>query len=169
MKQAIAGVSPASLGEVTIMTVSPSMAAGALGRRLGELCMIRAGIGSVLTVGNLIALASIPLAMALYLPKVLPYIGVWYRLTNRRVVVERYCPRKEERSVSLADFDSIDVLVLPGQQWYPAGDLVFRKGQLETLRLPGVLRPEAFRQTCLKAQRAYVGVRNAMSRQGAAV
>jgi hypothetical protein len=32
---------------------------------------------------------------------------------------------------------------------------------METLRLLGVSRPETFRQTCLKAHAAYVGVQQA--------
>ncbi|HWB00375.1 MAG TPA: PH domain-containing protein, partial [Pirellulales bacterium] len=141
------------------------MAALPLGRTLGSAYLIRAGLGPVLTLGNLIALLSIPLAIGLFALKVLPYVGVCYRLTNRRIIVERFCTRKEERSVALDDFDTIQVIVQPGQDWYPAGDLVFRNGTLETFRLPGVLRPEAFRQMCLKAQRAYVGVQRVLDRQ----
>jgi len=60
-----------------------------------------------------------------------------------------------ERWVELSRFDAIDVIVRPGQAWYPAGDLIFRKGQVETFRLEGVSRPETFRQTCLKAHHGY--------------
>jgi hypothetical protein len=101
----------------------------------------------------------------------IPFTRVWlrnptcrhYRLTNRRLVIE--CPfgGGELHSVGLDEFDSIDVLVQPGQDWYKAGDLVFRKGPVETFRISGVPRPETFKQTCLKAQRSYVGVRKALS------
>jgi hypothetical protein len=49
--------------------------------------------------------------------------------------------------------------VRPGQEWYPAGDLIFKKGQVETFRLPGVSRPESFRQTCLKARQSFDAVK----------
>ena len=41
MKQAIAGVAPPELGEVTIMTVWPSIGALGLGRWIGRMCGIR--------------------------------------------------------------------------------------------------------------------------------
>ena len=87
-----------------------------------------------------------------------------YRLTNRRVIIEHPFGGGEMQSVSLDRFDTIDIEVLPGQQWYKAGDLIFRKGPTETLRLSGVPRPETFRQTCLKAQRSHAGLEDARSR-----
>jgi hypothetical protein len=47
--------------------------------------------------------------------------------------------------------------VSPGQEWFACGDLVFRRGPIETLRLSGVSRPESFRRVCLEARQAYVG------------
>jgi hypothetical protein len=81
-----------------------------------------------------------------------------YRLTNRRVIVERGINPKIEQYVDLNRFDTIDVEVDPGQEWYAAGDLIFRRGPVETLRLSGVSRPESFRQTCLKVRQSYVSV-----------
>lgn len=161
MKQAIAGVTPAQVGEATIMIVWPSIAATSIGRFFGRLYAIRAGF-NFLTVGNLIALLSIPVMLPLYFARKLPFSVRRYRLTNRRVIIERGLAGRPEQYVDLDRFDEIDVVVLPGQEWYPAGDLVFRRGNIETFRLRGVLRPETFRQTCLKAHQAYVGVRKAM-------
>jgi hypothetical protein len=81
-----------------------------------------------------------------------------YRLTNRRLIVENPFGGGEIKAVSLDRFDAIDVVVEPGQAWYPAGDLVFRRGQTETFRIWGVPRPETFRQTCMKAHLSFVGV-----------
>jgi hypothetical protein len=88
----------------------------------------------------------------------LPWAIRRYRLTNRRVVIERGINPKVERYVDLDRFDAIDLVVAPGQEWYAAGDLVFRRGPIETLRLSGVSRPESFRQTCLKTRQSYVSV-----------
>jgi hypothetical protein len=161
MKQAIAGVLPSQIGEATIMIVWPSIAATSIGRFFGRLYGIRAGV-SFLTVGNLIALSSIPIMLPLYFFQKAPFWIRRYRLTNRRVIIERGIRGKPDQYVDLDRFDAIDVVVLPGQEWYPAGDLVFRRGTIETFRLRGVQRPETFRQTCLKAHHAYVGVRKAM-------
>jgi hypothetical protein len=176
MKQAISGVAPSQLDEVTAMTVWPTITAlhtppfGRLGCKLGRWCSIRWGVGSVLTVGNLLALLSIPLALVLFASSLTPWMCRRYRLTNRRVIVEKLvlrwrggwiplaAPWIEEAACALDKFDSIDIEVQPGQEWYPAGDMIFRSGDLETLRLLGVSRPEAFCQTCLKARTSHTSV-----------
>jgi hypothetical protein len=165
MQQAIAGVSPSELGEVTIMTIWPSMAGTPLGRLLGQLYSIRFGFGPVMNVGNLLALLSIPVALHYWLFRILPFVCRDYRLTNRRVLVERTLPQRAERWVTLDDFDAIDIVVRPGQEWFRAGDLIFRQGQFEKLRLEGVLNPETFRHTCLKAQKSHIYVLRDMARQ----
>jgi hypothetical protein len=157
------------------MVVWPSLSAMGIGRFFGRLYAIDAGIrlfGVPVTLGRLVALASSPLMAAIYflmrLPR-FPFVlaGIknpfaWhYRLTNRRVVMENPYGRGEIKSVSLDRFDSIEVVVEPGQDWYKAGDLVFRMGPTETFRIEGVPRPETFRQTCLKAHQVFVGVAKA--------
>jgi hypothetical protein len=183
MKQPIPGVVPPQLSEATIMTVWPSLAATSIGRSLGKLYGIKAG-KAPFTLGHLIALASAPLAVLLYfwkflvtvsvgalqlLPKVggafkSPTIVRRYVLTNRRVVVRTGLRPVDERWVELDRFDTIDIVVRSGQEWYRAGDLVFKQGPIETFRLDGVVRPETFRHTCLSAARGYIGVRQAMGR-----
>ena len=183
MNQAISGVTPPSQREVTNMVVWPSIAATKLGRMLGTMYQWDAGFklfGIPVTLGRLLTLPTIPLALLIYfhlkIPR-LPFVvfGVpnnscrRYRLTNRRVIVEQgLLGGEEQRSVSLDRFDTIEVvdpdqggMFQGGQNWYPAGELVFKLGGVETFRLPGVKRPETFRQTCLKAQIAYVGVQKA--------
>ena len=167
MKQAIPGVAPATLDEVTIMTIWPTLAAIAPGRVLGRLCGIRIGVGPIFTLGNMFALLSIPVAVAMFFGGLMPGVARRYRLTNRRVLIERQKLNfsgkyVEERAVSLDKFNAIDVVVLPGQEWYPAGDLIFRLGNVETFRLVGVSRPETFRHTCLEAHLSYVGVKKAV-------
>ena len=135
--------------EVSIATVWPSVAASNLGplpvgRWLGQLYAMQAGV-SIFNLGNLSLLLSIPLALVLYFLRLLPYAATRYRLTNCRVVVERGLMPQEERSVELERFNAIDIVVLPGYEWYYAGDLVFRLNQVETFRISGVTRPEAFR------------------------
>ena len=175
MAQAIAGVVPDTEREVTIMSVWPSISATAYGRWWGRRFSNQVGItlfGVPLTIGRLMALVSIPFILPVFFHMVIPKLpfvifGVHnsscrrYRLTNRRVIVEQAFGGGEQQSVSLDRFDSVDVEVLPGQEWYPAGDLVFRNGQVETFRLLGVPHPESFKQTCLKANAGFVGVQQA--------
>jgi hypothetical protein len=156
-QQPISGVVPPATAEATVMTVWPSVASTGLGRSLGRLYRIREGFGPI-SVGRLALLATIPLGLMLYLSMRLPWAIRRYRLTNRRVMIERGINPHVEQFVDLERFDTIDVVVSPGQEWYAAGDLVFRRGPIETLRLPGVSRPESFRQTCLKVRQSYVSV-----------
>ncbi|MFM7108368.1 MAG: PH domain-containing protein [Planctomycetaceae bacterium] len=155
--QTISGVTPPAVAEATVMTVWPSVASTGMGRWLGRLYRIRAGVGPV-SVGRLALLATVPLGLALYFSLRLPWAIRRYRLTNRRVIIERGVNPVVEQYADLDRFDAIDVIVRPGQEWYAAGDLVFRRGQVETLRLPGVSRPESFRRTCLEARQGYVAV-----------
>lgn len=161
----VSGAVAASISEATVMAVWPSVASTSLGQALGRLYRIRQGFGP-LSVGRIALLATIPLGLGLYLSMRLPWAIRRYRLTNRRVMIERGVNAKVEQYVDLDRFDAIDVVVGPGQEWYAAGDLVFRRGPIETLRLPGVSRPESFRRTCLETRQAYVAVAAA---QGEAV
>ena len=170
MTQPIAGVAPPTSSEVTSMVVWPGLTAlstpplGRLGCTLGRLYSVQLGIGNIFTLGNLLALLSIPLALQMFFAGLLPGLARRYVLTNRRVIVQRRqfswsAKWVEEMSVGLDNFDAVDVVVLPGQAWYPAGDLIFRNGDVETFRLLGVMRPETFRRTCLKAHTSFVGVK----------
>lgn len=155
----IAGVVPADTRETTVMTVWPSVAKFGLGRELGKWFAIRWPDIYFFRLGNLIALLAIPLALVLFFLRIAPGIGTRYRLTNRRLIVERGLQSAAEKAVDLDRFDAIDVEVLPGQAWYHAGDLVFRLGNVETFRLEGVSRPAAFRETCLKTHLGYTTIK----------
>jgi hypothetical protein len=163
--QAIAGVSPAETKEVTVTTVWPSNASYPLGRWLGTLYAIRWPDIYFFQLGRLIALASIPIALVLYFMRIAPVIGRRYTITNRRIVVQRGLSLKEEKFVDLDRFDSVEIVVEPGQEWYDAGDLVFKLGNVETFRLEGVSRPDAFRSTCVKSQMSHSGVKRIQSQQ----
>ncbi len=156
MNQPIAGVTSPETREVTVMTVFPTLGAFASGRLIGRLCGIQAGVG-FFTIGKLMALLLIPVAIGLFVFSLLPGVITRYRLTNRRVVVQRGVKPVDDRWVDFDRFDTIEVEVLPGQEWFPAGDLIFRNGAVETFRLAGVSRPETFRHTCLAARRGYLG------------
>jgi hypothetical protein len=92
-----------------------------------------------------------------------------YRLTNRRIVVQKGYSAKDERAVGLDEFDAIEIRVLPGQAWLRCGEMVLLREGQEVFCLSGVLRPEVFRQICLKARTAFVSVRDVLRRQEKAV
>jgi hypothetical protein len=154
-RSSIAGVVPPATSEVTIMSAWPSVAGSSAGQFFGRLYLIDAGAWPA-TLGNFIALASIPVMLMLYLSMRLPWAITRYRLTNRRITIDRGISWKVEQYVDFDRFDSVTVEVRPGQEWFPAGDLVFRLGNTETFRLAGVRRPEVFRQACLKIQQSSI-------------
>ena len=172
LKQAIPGVSPSNLGEVTVMTVWPTVASTWLGRKLGSLYesfepkntsapdSLSGAMSQIFCIRNLVVLATIPGALKCWAWTILPFRCLRYRLTNRRVIIARGYTAQDVASVPLDQFDSIEVQVRPGQAFYHAGDLVFHRGTVETFRLAGVSRPHAFRNTCLAARNSYVGVQS---------
>ena len=165
MKQAIAGVAPAESSESVVMVVWPSIASFSSGRFLGRLFGIRWPDVYFFRLGSLLALLSIPFALVLYFWRLLPSTGKRYALTNRRVIVQTAVTGIDLAAIELDGFDSIEIDVLPGQAWFNAGDLSFCRHGSEVFRLAGVQWPETFRQNCLKSQRAYVGVREALVRE----
>ncbi len=192
MKQPIKGVSPAEVQEAVIMHAWPSISAYGLGRGIGRLLAIRWPDVYFFRMGVLLAPLTIPFALALYFyrlfPKIpgVPFHGGFYRLTNRRVLQLRnefrfvdepgsdgrtkrrlrFVFGAEVKSVMLDQFETIDIERRPGQEWFDAGDMIFRSGTTERFRLNGVSRPEAFRHACMKARMAYIGVKQARAREG---
>lgn len=165
--QPIAGEMPPELGEAPVMTVWPTIAALRLGRWIGRYAAVDWGWGPF-TLGALFALATIPLSLALFGWLFAPVVCRRYAITTRRVIIRRGLGALEDRWISMEDFDEIAVEVLPGQEWFHAGDLSFRRGGEELLRLAGVRRPEVLRRACLKIQSALIAVGRTVGKQLAA-
>ena len=164
--QAIAGVTPLDEAEIPVATIWPSISVFGLGRLLGQAYNIAWPNVFVLRLGNLIALASIPIALMLYFVRVLPFFGRRYVLTNNRLLICTGIRSKEQKSVQLDHFDDVQIRVRPGQDWFHSGDLIFYQDSVETFRLESVSRPEVFRISLLDASRAFVGVKNALEQEG---
>lgn len=165
MKQAIAGVAPPELDEVTSMTVWPSIAATRLGRIAGQLVGARYTVARFFVLGRLLAVPAIPFALLAFAWKLMPFVARRYRLTNQRIIVEKGLSHALHHSIRLEEFNEIEIEVLPGQAWLRAGELLFRQDGREVLRLSGVGSPKSFRQTCLKARNALVSVREVLQQQ----
>ena len=167
MRPPFAGVAPPDLEEVDAMTVWPTIAANHFGRLVGRLAAIRTGWGEFFTLGKLLALATIPISLAVFGWQLMPYVCRRYTLTNRRIIIRQGLMPADGRWISLDEFDAIDIEILPGQEWHHAGDLVFRRAGIEVLRLAGVSRPDVFRQVCLTARNSAISVREVVQRQAA--
>jgi hypothetical protein len=165
--QAIAGVAPPQAGEVTSMTIWPTIGAFQTGRWVGQLAGNRTGAG-FFTLGKLLAVATIPVSLVLFAWGLLPFVCRRYTLTNRRVVIQKGLSAVDEQSVDLDGFDSIEVRVRPGQEFFHAGDLLFKRDGEEVLCLAGASRPVVFREVCLNARMALVSVREVLRREASA-
>jgi hypothetical protein len=166
MKSPFPGFVPPELDEADAVTVWPTIGAHPLGRLVGRLCASKMGIG-FFTLGKLWSLVTIPLSLAVFAWQLMPYICRRYTLTNRRIIIRRGLQPLDAKWVDLDGFDSIEVKTLPGQQWLHCGEMIFKRGGSEVLRLSGVSRPEVFRQVCLSAQSALLGVRKIVEQQAA--
>ena len=96
-----------------------------------------------LLLGKLLALATIPVSLVVYLWRLMPGACRRYTLTNRRLIIQRGLTAKDGPSIGLDEFDTIEIAVLPGQDWLHAGDLVFKRDGKEVFRLSGVSRPDS--------------------------
>ena len=152
--------------EKKIMTVWPGIGSMALGRWVGRMAGNRLGYG-FFTLGKLLALATIPVSLVVYLWRLMPGACRRYTLTNRRLIIQHGLTAKDGPSIGLDEFDAIEVAVLPGQDFLHAGELVFQREGKEVFRLRGVSRPEAFRQVCLKARNALIRGRQVCEQQAA--
>ena len=160
--------------EIVAKTVWPTIGATSAGRWVGQLAGSRIGVGNkFFTLGTLMAVVTIPVSLAVYAWQLMPFVCRRYTLTNRRIVIRRgsSAPNEKsstEKSTDLDAFDAIDVKVLPGQDWLHTGELIFRQGGAEVLRLSGVPRPEVFRRVCLMSRDAVVSVRKTVEEQQSA-
>lgn len=162
MPSPIAGVVPSEISEVTCKVVWPTIGATRVGRFVGQLVGVRLGLG------KLLALATIPLSVAVFFWQLMPYVCRRYALTNRRIIIRKGLGAIDEKWINLDEFTSIDIEVLPGQGPLRAGDLILRRDSREILRLAGVSRPETLRQVLLTARYALTSV-NEVARQQMAV
>lgn len=165
MHHPISGVFPSELTEVTCRVVWPTIGATRAGRLVGQAAAVRLGWGDFFTLGKILALATIPIALAVYAWQLMPCVCRRYALSNRRVIVRKGLMPVDEHWIGLDEFDTVEVEVLPGQQWLHAGEIIFKRAGNEILRLSGVSRPEVFQHICQTAQTALVSVRNVVQQQ----
>jgi hypothetical protein len=155
---------PLEPGETQSKVIWPAIGATSAGRFVGRLCANRLGVGGF-TLGKLLAVATIPVSLSVFAWQLLPVVMRRYCLTDRRIIVEKGLARVEERSIGLDQFDALEIRLLPGQEWLRCGDVLFLCGGQEVFRLPGVPRPQTFRELCLKQRNTLLAVREVLRQQ----
>ena len=156
------------INETTVRTVWPTIAATGVGRLVGRLADVKLGLGSFLTLGNLAALATIPISLAVFAWQLMPMICRRYKLTTRQIIIQNGLTAVDGPAIGLDEFDSIEIELLPGQAWHHAGELLFLRAGSEVFRLSGVSRPEPFRHLCLETKTAVSSIQNVLCEQAAA-
>ncbi len=165
MHHPIAGVTPSEFAEVTCKVVWPTIGATRAGRLVGRLGAVHLGWGDFFTLGKLLALATIPLSLAVFAWQLMPRVCRRYALSNRRIIIRKGLMPVDAHWIGLDEFDTVEVEVLPGQEWLHAGELIFKHAGNEVLRLSGVSRPEVFQHVCQTAQIALLSVRDVVQQQ----
>ena len=158
---------PLTLAESTVMVIWPTIGATRAGRLVGQIVGIEPRWDRFLLLRKLLALTTIPLSLAVFAWQLLPFVCRRYRLSDRRLAIQKGLRACDERQIALDQFDTIDIERLPGQAWLNAGDLVFKLSGSEVFRLPGVSRPETFQRTCCETRDALLAVRQVMAAQSA--
>lgn len=150
--QAIAGVSAGLDREIE--TVYPSIASTGIGRAIGAICdSVPLRVGGIKLSALLFALPLAPVAVVPY--ALLKLFGRRYVLTNRVLRITSALGGRLYREIGLGEFENIGIEFHTGQQFYHAGDLVLLKANGDAVAtLPGVPRPERFRQILLDARDA---------------
>lgn len=148
----IAGVTPNR--ETLIEEVWPSIAAGGVGRWIGQVCnSIPAKINGVRISQLLFALPLAGLGALLYLGT--KFTGQRYSLTNRSLRIRSSIGDRLFSQVKLSDVADIAIVVRPGQEFHNAADLEIKNDRGDVIMtLAGVVCPDRFRQVILDAREA---------------
>lgn len=159
--QAITGVSAGQ--DQLLRVIYPSISAAGIGRLIGRAMeSMPFGIGKIKLSYLLFGWICAPAALLGYFVE--KAFGERYLLTNRGIRRWTFVGQRMLQEVALTDIEDIAVDVLPGQEFYEAGDLVILgKGGNTLMRLAGVPRPEIVRETILKTQRARVQVEESLT------
>lgn len=149
--QAIAGVNPQS--EASVMSVYPSISSKGLGRLIGQICDCIPT--RIMGVKLSCWLFGLPMAVPALIGYALTKIsGYQFELTNRSVkvwIMFLGAKSRLEKEIPLDDISEVAIEVLPGQEFYHAGDMYLLKEDGSSLLcMEGIQRPEVFRQNILK-------------------
>jgi len=114
-----------------------------------------ANLGKLLN--NTIVLAPLGwLVMAgVYFSKVLPFVAVRYRLTDKRIMILRGWKGSISRQVPLADIDDVQLDPASIDQFFRSADLKIMHGGNAVMTLVAVPDAESFRHAILDARNAW--------------
>jgi hypothetical protein len=114
-----------------------------------------AGIGKMLN--NTIVLAPLGwLIMSLvYFGKVLPIVGIRYRLTDKKIAIVRGWSGAVSQAIALGDIDDVKLDTASIDQFFRSADLQVMSGGKVEMTLTAVPDAESFRHMILDARNAW--------------
>ena len=143
--QAISGLTPPELGEARIREIYPSVARVPAIARLGKLLnntIVFAPLGWLLMSG-------------VYFDKLLPFIGVRYRLTNQRLMICHGWKGTPRQEVPLKEIDDVQIDPATVDHFFRSADLTILRAGSTPMTLKAVPDAESFRHAILSARNAW--------------
>ena len=136
------------------MTIDPE-------RRIREIWPTIARVPAIASVGkllnNTIILAPLGwlLMSVLYFSKVLPFIAIRYRLTDKKIAIVRGWKGSVSQAVALSEIDDVEVDRETVDAFFRSADLRIVSGGKVEMTLKAVPDAEAFRHSILDARNAW--------------
>lgn len=114
-----------------------------------------AGLGKLLTKTIVLAPLGWLVMSIVYFGKVLPIIGIRYRLTDKRLTIARGWSAKASQAVALSDIDDVQLDPASVDYFFRSADLKIISGGNVAMTLSAVPDAEAFRHAILDARNAW--------------
>ena len=114
-----------------------------------------AKLGKALTMTIILAPLGWLLMSAVYFGKILPFVGVRYKLTDKRVMVLRGWGKSVSKEIALAEIDDVQLDVASIDHFFRSADLKIMHAGNVAMTLTAVPDAEAFRHAILDARNAW--------------
>jgi Bacterial PH domain len=115
-----------------------------------------ANLGKMLIKSILLAPLGWLVMSAVYFGKILPFVGVRYKLTDKRLMILHGWGKSPSQEVALSDIDDVQIDVASIDQFFRSADLkIMRAGQV-AMTLTAVPDAAAFRHAILDSRNAWV-------------
>jgi hypothetical protein len=96
-----------------------------------------------------------PMLALVYFGKLLPFIAVRYRLTDKRLMIGRGWSVSPSQAIALADIDDVQLDPASVDNFYRSADLKIMSGGSVAMTLTAVPDAESFRHAILDARNAW--------------
>lgn len=117
---------------------------------------IVAGLGKMLLHSIVLAPLGWLVMGGVYFIKILPIVGIRYRLTDKRIASMRGWGKSCRAEVALADIDDVRIDPASVDSFFRSADLQIIRAGAVAMTLTAVPDPESFRHAILSARNAWV-------------